>query len=54
MFTAYIKLMADGLSSDPFSMKTNPLPSPEGSLELIDKIRKQSRQRYAMERGELE
>lgn len=54
MFTAYLKLMADGLSSDPFSMRTNPLPSPEWSLELIDKIRKQSRQRYAMERWELE
>jgi len=54
MFTAYIKLMADWLSSDPFSMRTNPLPSPEWSLELIDKIRKQSRQRYSMERWELE
>ncbi|HKL44545.1 MAG TPA: DUF87 domain-containing protein [Candidatus Absconditabacterales bacterium] len=54
MFTAYLKLMVDGISSDPFSMRTNPLPTPEGSLELIDKIRKQSRQRYAMERGELE
>ncbi|HPC34230.1 MAG TPA: type IV secretion system DNA-binding domain-containing protein, partial [Candidatus Absconditabacterales bacterium] len=54
MFTAYLKLMANGIASDPFSMRTNPLPSPEGSLELIDKIRKQSRQRYAMERGELE
>ncbi len=54
MFTAYLKLMVDGISSDPFSMRTNPLPTPEWSLELIDKIRKQSRQRYAMERNELE
>lgn len=54
MFTAYLKLMANGISSDPFSMRTNPLPTPEWSLELIDKIRKQSRQRYAMERWELE
>ncbi|HRX64116.1 MAG TPA: type IV secretion system DNA-binding domain-containing protein [Candidatus Absconditabacterales bacterium] len=54
MFTAYLKLMVDGVSGDPFSMRTNPLPTPEGSLELIDKIRKQSRQRYAMERKELE
>ena len=29
MFTAYIKLMANGISSDPFSMRTNPLPTPE-------------------------
>ncbi len=54
MFTAYLKLMANGISSDPFSMRTLPLPTPEWSLELIDKIRKQSRQRYAMERWELE
>ena len=54
MFTAYIKLMANWISSDPFSMRTNPLPTPEWSLELIDKIRKQSRQRYSMERWELE
>ncbi len=54
MFTAYIKLMANGISSDPFSMRTLPLPTPEWSLELIDKIRKQSRQRYAMARWELE
>ncbi len=54
MFTAYLRLMIDGISWDPFSMRTNPLPTPEWSLELIDKIRKQSRQRYAMERGELE
>jgi len=29
MFTAYLKLMVDGISSDPFSMRTNPLPTPE-------------------------
>jgi len=52
MFTAYLKLMANGISWDPFSMRTLPLPTPEWSLELIDKIRKQSRQRYAMERDE--
>lgn len=54
MFTAYIKLMVDGINSDPFSMRTMPLTTPDGSLELIDKIRKQSRQRYAMEKKELE
>ncbi len=53
-FTAYTRLMIDGISSDPFSMKTLPITTPEWSLELIDKIRKQSRQRYAMERGQLE
>jgi hypothetical protein len=29
MFTAYIKLMANGISSDPFSMRALPLPTPE-------------------------
>ena len=54
-YTAYTRLMIDGISSDPFSMKTlPPIKLGEGSLELIDKVRKQSRQRYAMERGQLE
>ena len=46
--------MIDGISSDPFSMKTLPPATPDGSLELIDKVRKQSRQRYSMSRGQLE
>lgn len=53
-YTAYTRLMIDGISSDPFSMKTLPISTPDGSLELIDKIRKQSRQRYAMKKDELE
>ena len=53
-YTAYMRLMIDGISSDPFSMTTLPISTPEGSLELIDKIRKQSRQRYAMQKGQLE
>jgi type IV secretory pathway TraG/TraD family ATPase VirD4 len=28
-FTAYTRLMIDGISSDPFSMRTLPLPTPE-------------------------
>lgn len=54
MFNAYLKLMVDGINSDPFSMRTMPLPTPDGSLELIDKIRTQSRQRYSMEKNRLE
>ena len=49
-FTAYAKLMIDGVTSDPFSMKTFPLPEPLSSKEIRAKIRQQSRQRYAMER----
>lgn len=54
MFTAYIKLMTNGISGDPFSMKTMPLSTPEWSVELIEKLRKQSRARYATERTKLE
>lgn len=53
-FTAYTKLMIDGITSDPFSMKTMPLSQPENSKELKEKILKQSRQRYAMQKDELE
>ncbi|MCF7834929.1 DUF87 domain-containing protein [Candidatus Gracilibacteria bacterium] len=53
-FTAYTRLMIDGISSDPFNMKTLPISTPDGSLELIDKIRKQSRQRYATPKDQLE
>jgi len=53
-FTAYTRLMVDGISSDPFSMKTINISTPQWSLELIDKIRKQSRQRYAMSKAQLE
>lgn len=53
-YKAYIKLMADGITTDPFSIGTFPLPEPELSDEIKDKIRKQSRQRYGMERDKLE
>ena len=53
-FTAYTRLMVDGISSDPFSMKTLPPFTSEGDVEYIEKIRNQSRQRYAMEREQLE
>lgn len=53
-FKAYTKLMVDGVTTDPFSMSTFPLPSPDLSEEIKEKIRKQSRQRYAMEKEKLE
>jgi polyribonucleotide nucleotidyltransferase len=53
-FTAYTKLMVDGVTTDPFSMKTFPLPAPTMSEEIKDKMRKQSRQRYGMEKEKLE
>lgn len=53
-FKAYIKLMTDGITADPFSMSTMPLSAPEQSGEIKDKIRKQSRQRYGMEKQKLE
>lgn len=53
-FRAYIRLMIDGIMSDPFSMGTLPLGQPEASTEIKEKIRTQSRQRYSMEREKLE
>lgn len=53
-FKAYIKLMIDGITSDPFSMRTLPLSSPEQSMEIKEKMRTQSRQRYGMEKEKLE
>lgn len=49
-----MRLMIDGIMSDPFSMGTLPLGQPEQSAEIKDKIRQQSRQRYSMEREKLE
>lgn len=46
--------MVDGIMSDVFSMSTLPLSQPELSAEIKEKIRAQSRQRYATERGKLE
>lgn len=53
-FRAYVKLMIDGMNSDPFCMSTYPLPTPSIAQETKDKIRKQSRQRYATEKQKLE
>ena len=53
-FTAYTRMMINGVTSDPFSMKTMPLPNPEWSHEQTKKIIEQSRQRYSMSRIELE
>ncbi len=53
-FKAYTKLVIDGISSNPFSMSTFPLPSPLQAEEIKEKIRKQSRQRYWMEKSRLE
>jgi len=53
-YTAYTRLMVDGISSDPFSITTLPPFKAEWDIAYIEKIRKQSRQRYAMERWQLE
>lgn len=56
-YTTYTRLMIDWISSDPFSTKTLPPYSPENINnieEYIEKIRRQSRQRYWMERNQLE
>lgn len=53
-YNAYTKLMIDGVVSDPFNMKTLPLPLWEDVEALKEKIRAQSRQRYAISKSELE
>ena len=53
-FTAYTKLHIDGITCDPFSVKTIPLPTPDTAAETVLKIKAQSRQRYAMAREETE
>ncbi len=53
-FKAYVKLMVDWVTTDPFTMGTFPLPLPESWPEIKEKILKQSRQRYATEREKLE
>lgn len=53
-YKAYIKLMINWVVSDPFNMQTIALP-PGDNVELLkEKIRSQSRQRYAINRVELE
>lgn len=46
--------MIDGHTGEPFTMKFTWLPTPDDSIEKIEKIRKQSRQRYAIEKDRLE
>lgn len=53
-FKAYTRLMINGVTSDPFSMSTFPLPKPEIWEEIKAKIKQQSRQRYAVEKKHLE
>lgn len=53
-FKAYIKLMHDGFTTEPFLMSALPLPKPESGDDVKEKVRKQTRQRYAMEKEQLE
>ncbi|HNG97212.1 MAG TPA: DUF87 domain-containing protein, partial [Candidatus Absconditabacterales bacterium] len=53
-YKAYIKLMIHGVVSDPFNIQTIALPPGEDVEMLKEKIRKQSRSRYAISRKELE
>jgi hypothetical protein len=53
-FKAYIKLMVHGIVSDPFNFQTIALPPGDDVIALKEKIREQSRNRYATGRTELE
>ncbi len=53
-WVAYTKLMIDGVTSEPFSFLTFPLPKPETKEEIIKKVRDQSRQRWATPKERVE
>ena len=53
-WNAYTKLMIDGITSEPFSMTTFPLPPIESKEEKIQKVKQQSRQRWATPRDRVE
>ncbi|MBU1131095.1 DUF87 domain-containing protein [Patescibacteria group bacterium] len=54
-FHMYLKLMIDGISSEPFSAKgIAPLPIPGESQEVVDKIIKITRERYTTKKDIIE
>lgn len=54
-YKAYVRLMINGIISDPFSITTKPLKTTgENIPDLIYKVKSQSRQRYAMPKEEFE
>ncbi len=54
-YKIYIKLMIDGVASDPFQAITlSPLPMPENGPEMAEKVIKVSRERYATRRDIIE
>lgn len=53
-YHAYLRLMIDGITSQPFSMTTFPSPDFPVSEPIIQRIRDLSRQRYATERTKVE
>lgn len=53
-YHVYMRLMVDGITSEPFSVHTLPPPKVEVSAKRIDVIRALSRERYAEERAVVE
>ncbi len=54
-YKIYIKLMIDGVASDPFQAITlSPLPMPDNGPEMAEKVIKVSRERYATRRDIIE
>jgi hypothetical protein len=50
-YTAYLRLLIDGMPSRPFSLETLPPPPPLRDSHRIDVLRRLSRQRYAQPLG---
>ncbi len=54
-YNTYLKLMIDGVASEPFSATSlSPLEPPENAIEVVDKIIKVSRERYSTKREIIE
>lgn len=51
-FNAYAKVLVNGETTKPFNIKT--LPRSPGNRELAERLRELSRERYGMDRQEIE
>ena len=53
-YHTYMRLMVDGITSEPFSVHTLPPPKIEANAKRVELIRALSRERYAEERASVE
>ncbi|MEI6420476.1 MAG: hypothetical protein WCO30_02465, partial [bacterium] len=51
-YNAYMKLLAKGVPTKPFSMRA--LPAPKGNPEIVEKLKQLSYLKYGSDRAEVE